>query len=675
MVGLFVAAVTVTVHWPALSCRAFCFDDSKYLLDNSLVQHPSWKAAGRFLNEVRAPSTVDGYYQPLTMISLMLDSALGGSSDQLSPYHRTSLALHALNAALVALLLYLLFNRPIVAVLVALVFSLHPLTVEPVPWIGERKTLLAAFFSFLCLVIYIRYAQTGRRAMLWACVPIYVLALLSKPTSTPLPLLLLILDVWPLHRMNRRAVVEKLRLLLLGGLSAVVTYVSQSQSASTHAPGQYPWPQVPVVLFHNLGFYLEKISWPTALSPFYPYPQPFSPAQALVAIRCALGLSFIILLIVLRRPAPAVAYGGLFFLVALFPTLQLIRFQPGFGSDKYAYLPFFGILLILASGLSWASNSMKNFSAREGVVRHGFRNHTAMLMVASFAMILVLGVESAASRRQYRYRQDSLTLFPRMVNLAPQSGLPHLGLGGELLERGRAEEAVIELRQVVAIEPQRSEGHAKLGAALSMLGRFDEAIAQEQEATRLHPDYALAHHNWAVALAGKGEWEDAIGHYQIALRLQPRYTLAHFNLAAALTVRGRVDDAISHYREGLTLDPSNKSARLNLAVLLAEEDRLEEAQALLVEAVRRDPGDAEARNNLGVVFMDMGRLDEAERLLSEAIRLKADYADAHYNLGNVLAQRGQRSQAIRHFQEVVRIVPGHQRALEHLYELQSKPNR
>jgi hypothetical protein len=209
-----VCAAALITHWPALSAQALSFDDNRYFVENFLVRNPSWESAKRFLTEVLEPSTVGGYYQPLTMISLMLDYALGGQTDSLLPFHITSLALHIANTALIIVLLYQLFGLAWVAAGVGLLFGVHPLTVEPIPWVGERKTLLAAFFTLWSLVLYMRFVHKGSSKAYRGSIILFVLALMSKPTSTPLPALMLLTDYWPLRRLKWRSLLEKLLFLL-----------------------------------------------------------------------------------------------------------------------------------------------------------------------------------------------------------------------------------------------------------------------------------------------------------------------------------------------------------------------------------------------------------------------------------------------------------------------------
>ncbi|MGB8226876.1 MAG: hypothetical protein WCE45_08460, partial [Sedimentisphaerales bacterium] len=277
------AAVLIT-HWPALSAKAVSYDDEQYIFDNILVRTPGLASAWRFLTEVFEPSTVAGYYQPLTMISLMLDYALGGQTTSLLPFHITSLMLHIANTAMIILLLNQLFGRVWIAAAVGLLFGVHPLTVEPIPWASERKTLLAAFFVLWSLVLYIHFVRKGNRKAYLGCIVMYVLALMSKPTSTPLPLLMLLMDFWPLKRLKWQTILEKLPLFVIGAISAVITYVSQSLTLEVITPHAYGPMRVPFIVCHSIIFYLGKMVWPVNLSSHYPFPDPVGLSNPMVLI-------------------------------------------------------------------------------------------------------------------------------------------------------------------------------------------------------------------------------------------------------------------------------------------------------------------------------------------------------------------------------------------------------
>ena len=340
VVGVLLIAVAIVVGWvyhPVLGATAIWVDDQQYVTDNPLVLNPSWGAVKQFLSEVQQPSTVMGYYQPLTMISLMLDSATGGGPDRLRPFHRTSLALHIMNTALVIVLLILLFEEPYTAAMVGLLFGVHPLTVEPVSWIADRKTLLATFFALGALIAYVKYTyaraldaaeaskEAGRRRLhipssrSWyagtaAC---YALALLSKPTSTPLPILFLLLDYWPLRRLDRGAILEKVPFFVLGSIATGVTILSQQNTAIIQYPSYQSWPAVLLAICYNVVFYLWKMVWPGHLFAFYLRPDPMS-LQSPMLIAGVVGTVMLLLVTSISLLwTRALLTGWLFYLVAL----------------------------------------------------------------------------------------------------------------------------------------------------------------------------------------------------------------------------------------------------------------------------------------------------------------------------------------------------------------------
>ncbi len=577
-----VAAVVLVTHWPALSAQALSFDDNQYLTENPLVQRPSWPAAGRFLTEVLEPSTVRGYYQPLTMISLMIDHALGGRPDELAPFHRTSLALHVLNTALVIVLLYLLFGQPWVAAMVGLLYGVHPLTVEPIPWVGERKTLLTTFFALWCLVLYVRYTRRNGWRPYAGSMIAYVLALMSKPTSTPLPVLLLLLDYWPGRRLGRRAILEKIPFFVIAGISAIVTYVSQARTAAVATPSEYSPTVVPLTLCHNVVFYLYKIVWPVNLSPHYPYPSPFDLTQPMV-VAGVIGTCLLIPVLLLSwRWTRALLVGWLFFFVALFPTSGVIGFTHSIASDKYAYLPSIGLLLPLAWLVGWAW---------EVPARGGSARPRRLGMVA--IVLMLAGVAVVASRRQLAHWQGTEAHFRYMLTLAPDARVLHSGLADALRSKALAlmqasggptqrseaviTEAIQHYRQALRTGRDSPFGRNdlltcsarnNLGNLLAQRGQLDEAIAHWQDVLRMNPKQYNALNNLGIGLARKGKVDEAIRCYTAALRIRPDLPETHNNLGVQLGRKGQIDQAIGHYVEALRLKPGFEMAFKNLRAAL-----------------------------------------------------------------------------------------------------------
>ncbi len=562
------AIVTTAVHWPALSARAVGADDSEYLLDNWRVQHPSVGAAWQFLAEIR-PTTVHGYYQPLTMVSLMLDTALGGSPADLRPYHRTSLVLHAANTVLVAALLWMLFDSIPAALLAALLFGVHPMTVEPIPWVGERKTLLASFFSLVSLVCYVRYARRGAWWVFAAAGIAYLLALLSKPTSTMLPVAMLLMDVWPLRRFSVRSLLEKAPLLAVGLVSAVVTYVSQRDTLAATLPGD-PGSRHPLLIVaHNVVFYLYKVIWPVPLWPHYPIPHPMNLSHPMVVAGLIGTIVLILLLALSLRWTRALAVSALVSFVLLFPAMGVVGFTNVIASDKFMYLPAVGLLLIVA----WALRSvwLRPSRTAAGVL-------TAVLLLVSSAYAL-------RTRDQYRHWANTEALCLHTLRFAPDAAVPLNAWGNELLRQGRVEEAIQQYHKAIQLEPANANFRYNLANVYAGLGQDAAAAELYRGALSIRPHFPEALTNLAGVLTRMGHDAEALDYYEQAIRLKPQSWAARFSYGLALAKVGRPDDAIRELEEANRLQPKPQTHRL-IAALHARQGRQQDADRHMQEAVR-----------------------------------------------------------------------------------------
>lgn len=547
---LIVGAVVFAVHWPALEAKVLSFDDAQYLTKNKLVLNPSWQSAKRFLVEIREPSTVKGYYQPLNMISLMLDVARGGNADNLRPFHFTSLLLHAANTALIILLLYMLFGNLWCAAMVGLLFGVHPLTVEPIPWVGERKTLLAAFFALWCMIIYVWYTRKRNWRLLLTCGLTYVLALMAKPTTTPLPVLFLLMDFWPLKRLSKRSALEKLPLFVVMIVSSVITVISQAETASAEMPSERNIIQILLILCHNIIFYPFKMIWPINLSSHYPIPRAMALSEPTILVGVIGTLVLLPALIVSLRRTRALLTGSLLFLVAIFPTMGVIGFTDVIASDKFAYLPTVGLLMVLAwlLGRAWKRP----------------RGSRVLPIVIVILVTLAAVCESAATRGYLKKWRDTETFHRHMLALAPQEGVLHNGLGDALKQQGRIEEALQHFRTAVRLEPRHYGLRTNLALALHRSGKTDEAIEHFHRVVQLNPNYPPGHKNLGIALMHQDKYAEAGKHLRIAIGFRPDDANLHYNLGVALTKQGLVEQAVNEFVQTLRIDPNHPYARAAL---------------------------------------------------------------------------------------------------------------
>jgi tetratricopeptide (TPR) repeat protein len=602
---LLVAALVTATHWPVLKAQALSFDDDAFVAYNPLVGHPGWPSVWQFFREVLQPSTVKGYYLPLSMTSLMVDVALGGSAADLTVFHRTGLVLHALNAVLILLVLYRLFGAVVPAAIAALLFGLHPLTVEPVVWIGERKTLLATFFALAGVLAYLEHLRRGGRGWRFASLAFYVLALLSKPTVVMLPLLLLLLDAWPLRRLRWEAVREKWPYFLLSLGSGIITVLSHQRTATISSMTAVDYLHWPLHAGYLLTFYLAKIVWPTGLTSVYPPPDPFALANPVVALGLATVVSLTIILVLAARRRPGPLVGWLWFVIAIIPTLGLVQYSWVIASDKYVYFPALGFLMLICVGIGAVWDG-RCFS------RPAFR--TTLLIVA----ILLLAAEARGVRAALRPWSDTLGLFQHMEKLAPKAPPIQNTLGILMMERSAPEQGMRHFLRAVELAPEFHEAHYNLGLSLAAGGKTEEAIEHLRTAVALAPTNANAVYGLGVALRLAGRADEAAREFQRALRLEPRAVSAYVQIGAMLVLRGQADEACAQFRQAIELEPQDADLRFKLGSALVLAGRPQEAARELREAVQLRPDWAGGLNALAWLLATTP--DQALRAPEEALQ-------------------------------------------------------
>jgi len=639
------AAVVVAVHWPVLGARAFFLDDGEYLHENRLVRDPSWRSAWTFLSEVLKPSTVPGYYQPLTMISLMMDYRLGGRPDAPAMFRATSLALHALNTLLVALFLHRLLGTFWPAMLVALLFGVHPITVESIAWLAQRKTLLASLFGLLSLHGYLSFVRSGKRRWYGASAAAFAAGLASKPTVIALPVLMLLLDIWPLRRAGWPAVREKLVLFALAIGFAVITLVSQARSgAPVEPPTARTASAALLAVCHNVVFYPLKLLWPAGLCPYYDFPEPMDLSQP--ALRAGLigTLALLGLLVVSWRRTRALVTGWAFFFVAVLPTLGLVGFTVVIAADRFAYFPMLGFLMVLTSLLArlW----------RSGLDRPAIRAAT-VLTIAGLAAGLAW-----RTRVQLGYWRDRLRLMEYVVAQAPRPAALRNQLASALADAGRLDEALGQFREALRRKPNHAGAHANLAVVLFRLGQVDQAVHHWRRALQIQPDLTEARYNLGVALLAQTKPEQAAEQFQLLLQMAPDHSRAHNRLGELLSQQGRLAEAASHYRRAVQIDPGFEAARCNLAAALAELGQPLQAADQLERVLEANPRDVQAHNMLGIILASRGRLEQAMAHYRQALQIAPGYAPAHVNLANALAASGRELEAIEHYRQAIRLDPG-----------------
>jgi tetratricopeptide (TPR) repeat protein len=509
-------ALTAAVFWPVARNGFVPLDDPAYVTRNGMVRQGLTPATVRWAFTTFHASN----WHPLTWLSHMVDVELFGLRP--AGHHVVSLLLHGAAAASLFLLLAAGTGTTWPGLLVAAGFAIHPLRVESVAWAAERKDVLAACCWMLTLAAYLRYARRPGRARLAGVLLVFALGLTAKPMLVTLPLVLLLLDRWPLGRLRRRAdlpglVAEKAPLLLLAAAASLLTLRAQGEAVVPLAaiPARERVASAAVAAVSYLG----KTLWPDPLAVYYPR-APGGTALPAAAAALLLLAGIAALVVRAERRRPYLAAGWWWFLVALLPVLGLVQAGEQAMADRYTYLPSAGLFLAAV----WLLRDL---------ARHRPRLR-ATLLAAGLALLVAWG---AVAARQVRVWRDGETLFAHALRVTTDNWLVHFSWGGDLLDRGRAAEAAAHLREAVRLRPSFAEGHFELGLAREQLGDRAGAARAYRETLRLRPGHPEAHNNLGAVLARAGDLDGAILEFRAALAARPDFAEARRNLDEAAAER------------------------------------------------------------------------------------------------------------------------------------------
>ena len=692
VICLLLAATTFAVYLPLARHGYVNYDDSDYVTENQhVLSGLNWG------NVVWACKTGHASnWHPVTWMSHMLDIQLFGNKP--GAEHLVSLGFHIVDTLLLFLLLRRMTGAPWRSGMVAALFALHPLHVESVAWISERKDVLSAFFFLLTLGAYARYAEcrmqngecrmqqpeagtalnasrftfhvsrfTPLPAAAWYVLALlfFALGLMSKPMLVTLPFVLLLLDFWPLQRFRPfdlashasfpwRLLAEKAPFFLLAVLSSVVTFIAQRKGGAVSTSLSVGARMANAVVSYIR--YIGKTFWPRNLSILYPHPGHWPVWE--VAASVVLLLAICVVVILLARRRPYLAMGWLWFCGTLVPVIGLVQVGIQSMADRYTYLPLIGLFIMVVWGIA------DLMPAR--------RWRTEVLAVGGVSLLAACAV---LTERQIRFWRDSATLFGHAVRVTRDNYLAYNNLGFYLSGLGKTAEAMENYRMSLKINPAYEDALNNMGYALAGQKKYLEAIPFYETALRVRPNHAEVHNNLGNALSETGKIDEAIQHYLIALKQNPDHADAHNNLGIALAMKGKLDEAIAHFQAAIRSKPKYASAHSNLGNAFAVQHKLDEAIREYREALRLKPEDAQAHNNLGNALAEQGKTGEAIENYREALKLNADNPEANFNLGMALLREGKREEARTNFTEALRLKPDYAEARRQLELLARRPVR
>jgi len=598
LVCLLLVILTLSVFLQVKNHGFINFDDDQYVTDNRHVQ------SGLTLKGITWAFTAThmGNWHPLTWLSHMLDCQLF----EMNPgwHHLTNLFLHIINILLLFIVLKKMTGNLWQSGLVASLFALHPLHVESVAWISERKDVLSTLFWMLTMWSYIYYVKSPGAKRYLSVLLFLTLGLMSKPMLVTIPFVLILLDYWPLNRIQikqthndrsainwssvRRVFIEKIPLFLLVAISSMVTFLAQKYGGAVSSLDAIPVNIRVANALISYGAYIVKMIWPSNMAVLYPFPRIIEGWK--IVLSCIFLISISYLSIRAIKKYPYFTVGWFWYIGTLVPVIGMVQVGRQAMADRYTYIPLIGIFIIISWGIS------------EIITRWSYIK-TALIAITTVILFILMPITFS----QVRHWKSSITLFEHTLDVTYNNYMPHYNLGVVLQNQGRIDEAIEHYSEALRIKPDYEKAHNNLGVTLQDQGRIDEAIEHYLEALRIKPDFEEAHNNLGAALKNQGRIEEAIEHYLEALRIKPDSEKAHYNLGVALKDQGRIDEAIEHYSEALRIKPDFEEAHNNLGVTLFRKGDIDRAIACFRKVLEINPNSINAKNNLNKLLMIKGQ--------------------------------------------------------------------
>jgi tetratricopeptide (TPR) repeat protein len=598
LVYTFLVGITLVIYGQVEGFSFVNYDDNLYVTDNEHVQ------AGLTLDGLRWAFTTGGAsnWHPVTWLSHMLDVTWFG--ERSGAHHLVNVLLHAVAAVLLFRVLKNMTAAVWPSALAAALFAVHPLHVESVAWVSERKDVLSAVFWLLTLSAYHAFVKRPSAGRYAATLLLFAVGLMAKPMLVTLPAVLLLLDYWPLRRYTGSRplaaqvfsrVIEKAPLLVLAAASCVVTFLVQRQGQSVASVDVLPLTLRVENAVVSYARYLLMTVWPRGLAVFYPHPGPALPGWQVVLALVVLA-AITAMAAARARRSPYLLVGWLWYVGTLVPVIGLVQVGGQALADRYTYIPLIGVFIMGA----WGAGEL---GARARVPK------PVWAAAAGIAVVLL----AAGAAVQTSYWRDSITLMEHALRVTGRNFLAHKNLGVALAEQKRYEEAIQQYRQGIAIKPDDPELYYNLGNALDEMGRSDEAIAAYRKALEVEPDHAESHYNLGNTLARKGDYDGAIEHYRGVLGIDPGHLSARVNLGNALAAEKRFEEAVAEYRNGIAIHPNESDLFFNMGNALSEMGKGDEAMAQYRRALEINPASTgareaiqriEARRNAGTRAME-----------------------------------------------------------------------
>jgi len=669
--------ITFIAFLPSLSNQFIkAWDDGAYVTDNSMITHLNWDSIKGFFTTQK-----NGTYVPLPLLSWALEFKFFGLNP--FPYHLNNLLLHLLCTSLVFYFLILLRIPVLYAAFGALLFGIHPMRVESVAWVTERKDLLFSVFYLGSLITYVKYILVKNKRPIFFLLTLFlfVLSLFSKIQAVSLPLSFFLVDYWFARRLKWNILWEKIPFLLLSLGFGLTGYFILQHTQVIEIHDKFNLLTRILLGLFSLSAYIVKFIVPLNLSILYPYPvDPGESLPILYWLNPVFLIALAVLIYITARKTKAVVFGFLFYLFNVMFLLQFVRAGQAYQADRFTYVAYIGLFFLAV----WAAH------------KYATRNKSSQWMIAGLAIVFTVFFFSATYARCKDWK-DNITLWNDVIEKFPQkipTAYYNLGLAYEKLgqwdkaiasytgaiqirpkytdaysnrgiaykNHGQLDKAIDDYSKAIALDPEYVKGYYNRGTAYYLLRQFNQAIADFSKAIALNPDHTKAYNNRGIVYNDLGRWDMAVADFSKAIEIDPNYKDAYANRGISYGRIGQWGKAITDYSSVIAISPDASDAYNNRGIVYSSVGQWDKAIADYSKAIELDPNSRDALSNRGLSYGHLGQWEKAIADFSRTIELDPKYINGYNNLGNAYFTLGQWDKAIAQYSRAIEIDPSNKNA-------------
>ena len=620
--ALCIVLITLAAYSGSLRNDFVDWDDQEYVANNPLIKNLSLPAIRELFTR-----TYQATYNPLVFLSFAVEYSL----IRLNPfyYHLNNTILHCINSVLVFFLVMLLSKNLLLSLLSGVLFGVHPLHVESVAWVAERKDVLSAVFFLSAFIGYIFYCRRRTIARYCGILLLFLLSLLSKPAGITLPIMLIAYDVLVLNRRGMSVLRDKIPFILISLIFGGITLYVQQTGGGVDIEVSYSLAEKVFIVYYSYFFYILKTLFPVTLSALYPYPKiieflsPLSCLSCICVALCAAAVFYF-------RTCRVMTFYALFFFITLVPGLKVIPFGNSIVADRFAYIPSLGLLALLATGIVALCNQSARWKLTAGVC-------CSIIITACFALL---------TYERCSVWKDSMALWTDTVRKSPEAELAQYGLGSAYWKAGDLHKAIAAYNRALSLAPSFIDAHISLGNALRVIGKHAEATEQIKKSLAFDVKKPRSYLALGEICREAGNLDEALSYYSTAVRADATLAEAYVGIGNVYRKKGLPEKALAAYNQALALNPDSPTLYTERGLFYREQGKIEEAILNYNTALALDPRYAEAHNNLGWLYQQQGQYDQALQCLEKAIASNPSLLTAYDNMVQVYLKQNNRQQAV-----------------------------